>query len=145
MGAVDVVHGVISRFAARDYQGLRGLLADDFQFDNGRGMSMSREQWIGFLELMRQGFPDIDYHLEHISDDGQYFTVRSQITGTHQGSLDLSMMGVGVIPATGVAVTANPEDTIALVEGDQVRRIDVHYVDGGGIPGILAQIGVSMG
>jgi hypothetical protein len=68
----------------------------------------------------------------------------NQLTGTHSGDLDLSGMGMGVIPATGKSFSLPPEESEATVEGGKMVALHVYSTPEGGLAGILRQIGVEI-
>jgi hypothetical protein len=65
-------------------------------------------------------------------------------TGTHTGGLDLTFMGIPVQPPTGRRV-ALPEEPVEAYfrDGRMVREV-VMKVPGGGLEGVLQQIGAAI-
>ena len=64
------------------------------------------------------------------------------MSGTHTGELDLTPMGLGVIPATGKSFSNPEERGEAVIEGGKIKAIRVEAAEGSGLEGILRQIGV---
>ncbi len=67
-----------------------------------------------------------------------------QITGTHTRDLVLPVPGMPPIPATGKRVSLPEEHITFTFKGDTLASLTSDNVPGGGIPGLLAQIGVPM-
>jgi predicted ester cyclase len=129
-------------FNAGDFDTVASYLADDFQFSGPVPEPISGQQWLGLTKLMRAAFPDIQYRMRVVDVEGDVVTATNQLSGTHTGDLDLSAMGMGVIPATGKSFS-NPEEVgRGVVRGDKLASIHITPVEGGGLMGILAQLGI---
>jgi hypothetical protein len=68
----------------------------------------------------------------------------SQITGTHTTTLPPILPGMPAIPPTGHKVMLPVEPIKATIRGDKIAHFEVAATPGGGVPGLLAQIGVQM-
>ena len=128
-------------FEAGDFETTASYLADDFVFSGATPEPIGAQEWLGMSMALKAGFPDLAYNFSIESIDGNVVTSSAQLTGTHNGDLDLSAMGMGVIPATGIAVTNPRESNEAVVEGDKLKSLHVHSSPDGGVMGLLAQIG----
>ena len=67
----------------------------------------------------------------------------SHFQGKHTTDLDLSAMGMGVIPASGKEIVWPNESTKVMVKGDQIVREEA-YGEGGGMEAFLAPLGVEL-
>ena len=88
--------------------------------------------------------PDWAFNISKVEDKGNVVRFTIQISGTQTNALDLSAMGFLVIPATGIRVQLPTEHVEVTVRGNQVSGVHVDPVQGGGVPGILSQLGVQM-
>ena len=87
------------------------------------------------------GLPDLDFRLHSMGVEGNVVTTGTQLSGTHTADLDLKPMGFGVIPASGKSVDLPHEAGKITVEGDKIVSYEIDVVEGGGVMGILKQIG----
>ncbi|NIM93346.1 MAG: DUF4440 domain-containing protein [Anaerolineales bacterium] len=138
----EVVHTFADAFNKGDYDAVAPLLSEDFEFSGPVPEPLSAEEWLGFSRILKAAFPDIQYNLRVESVNGKVVKTSSQVSGTHTGDLDMSAMGMGVIPATGKSFSNPEEYGFATVEGDKITSIRIDSVEGSGVPGILAKIGV---
>jgi len=145
MDHAELVAAVIDGIENLDYDSLASLVTDDFYFEREDGTQTDFDSWFGALQVWKQAFPDITYNLVYEGSDGNIATVSSQLTGTHNGPLDLSMMGGPTVPATGIYVEANPQYSESEIVGDRASYIRLIPAEGGGIAGLLAGVGVDMG
>jgi hypothetical protein len=87
-------------------------------------------------------FPDLKFEVENVSVNGNQATVNALVSGTNTGPLSLPMPGMpSNMPPTGKYASA--KDTfVVTVEGDKVSHLQVDSPAGGGLPALLAQLGV---
>jgi predicted ester cyclase len=89
------------------------------------------------------GLPDLKFEVRQVTVNGNQATVKVQVSGTHTGLLSLPMPGIPSIPPTGKKVTA-AEGFVVTVQGDKVSHLLVDSPADGGLPAVLAQLGVKM-
>ncbi len=88
-------------------------------------------------------FPDLKFEVEQVTVNGDQATVKATWGGTQTGTLDMGMPGMPAVPPTGKKVSV--KDTyIVTVQGDKVSHLRVDSPADGGIPAMLAQLGVKM-
>jgi hypothetical protein len=89
-------------------------------------------------------FPDLKFEVEQVTVNGDQATVKVQVSGTNTGALSLPMPGMpSNIPPTGKKVSAK-DVFVVTVQGDKVSRLEIDSPADGGLPAMLAQIGVKM-
>ena len=140
---------VIAAFEAQDWVAVRSLAADGFTFSdpNSPNPPMDVDAWIAANQGVYAAFSDFSFNFEVIEEEDNRAWVRSHITGTHDGDWDLSILGIGVIPATGKYVSTSESITIGTVNADGlVEKIEVAEQDEtGGFIGALRALGVNLG
>lgn len=88
-------------------------------------------------------FPDLKFEVEEVTVNGNEATVKATWGGTQTGTLDMGMPGMPAVPPTGKKVSV--KDTyVVTVQGDKVSHLRVDSPADGGIPAMLAQLGVNM-
>lgn len=146
MDNVEIAQAFTSALDAGDFDTAASYLAPNFQFSSPTlPQPLGPQEWLGLSHTLKAGFPDLSYNFEVLGGDGDAIRVRSQITGTHTGDLDMSGMGMGVIPATGIAVSAAPEESEGRVEGGKIVSIHLHATPETGLGGVFSQLGIEMG
>jgi predicted ester cyclase len=127
-----------------DWEKVASFLSEDFKFMGPVPEPIGGMEWIGLSESLKRAFPDIRYNLRIDSIEGDVIRTTTQLSGTHTGDLDLTAMGFGVIPATGISFSNPEEEGDAVVRGDKVVSLHVKSVEGSGLMGILQKIGVEI-
>ena len=116
-------------------------LADNFQNVNKDGkVVMDRETWIRMGSIFFPAFKDLNYVISDLREDGDNVIVSGHLEGTHTGDLDLSAMGLGVIPATGRKVIWPDGSSEWKIKGDKIVSMK-NLVDADVMGIILSQLG----
>jgi predicted ester cyclase len=144
MGTKELAESFARALNAGDLDTAASYLSDEFKFSGPVPEPMNGMEWVGLTKSMYVAFPDINYNLKIVEVDGSTVRSTTQVTGTHTGDLDLTRMGMGVIPATGKSFS-NPEEAgEAVVNGDKIVSLHISPSENSGLPGILKQLGIEM-
>src|SRR6266566_227099 len=92
---------------------------------------------ISFLRCCLSTTIFIQDEVEH----GDTVTAAVQITGTHTRKLVVPMPGMPLIPPTGKKIALPEEHMTFTFKGDKIASLASDNVPGGGVLGVLAQIG----
>lgn len=142
MNKQEIVQGLMDSIQKGDFVKAKSMLTDDFQFSGPIPKPINREAWLTMSANLKTAFPDLNYRFIVTSTDGDVVRTTSQLTGTHNGSFDLTDMKMGVIPATKKAFSAKLERTKVTVRDNKITSWAVEPTDGAGLHAILGQLGV---
>jgi hypothetical protein len=139
---------VAKRFAdlleSRDVKGLQALLADEFRAKGGT-RELTKQQALGYLQIFFMAFADHRFGFTDFEEKGDWVHCTGQETGTHQGVLDLNPFGMPIsLPPTGKSFKLPKSVYSFRVAGDKVTDYTEEAVQGGGLAGILEQLGVKI-
>jgi predicted ester cyclase len=142
MNKRETVHALMDSIQRGDFENAKTMLADDFQFSGPVPEPINKESWLSMSTSLKTAFPDLDYHFKVIGAAGNVVRTTSQLSGTHSGSLDLTGMNMGVIPATDKSFVAAREKTKITVKENKITSWIVEPTQGAGLKAILGQLGV---
>jgi predicted ester cyclase len=142
MGTQEVAQAFLDAQNAKDFDTVATYLADHFQFSGPVPEPIGGAEWVGLLKVLAAAFPDLQLNVNMTSVEGNVVGTTNQLSGTHTADLDLSMMGMGVVPATGRSFSLPVEEGEGVWDGDKIVSIHIPSGEGSGLMGILAQIGV---
>ena len=126
-----------------DEKARMAYIAEDFQnVDRDGNVVMDKAAWVGMSRLMLTSFEGYDYKASEVREEGDAVIMTGRFEGTHTADLDLSAMGVGVIPASGKRIVWPAWSTKVTVEGDKITRMEP-YGEGGGMEAFLAALDVT--
>lgn len=116
-------------------------LSDDFQvLDPDGNVVMNREAFLGMSQLLMAAFKDFNvvYSDMHDGDDG--LVTSYHFEGTHTGDLDMSVMGMGIMPASGKKIVWAEATNKWKVEGGKI--VAEVGISGSGISAFLTPLGL---
>jgi len=142
MNKRETVQALMDSIQKGDFENAKTMLADGFQFSGPIPEPINAEAWLEMSVSLKAAFPDLNYHFKVIGADGDVVRSTSQLSGTHNGSFDLTGMNIGVIPATNKIFSAKLEKTKVTVKGIKITAWVVEPTDGAGLAEILKQLEV---
>jgi predicted ester cyclase len=144
MSNIEIARKFSETLESRNLESLQALLADGFAA-KGPSMQLTREQTLGYLKVLFTAFPDYSFGLTDFRQEGESIQCTSHESGTHTGLLDLKPFGLSVsLPPTGKPFRL-PGSTFTIhVANDKITYFGEESVPGGGLAGILGQLGVKL-
>jgi predicted ester cyclase len=140
MNKRETVEALLDCIQKGDLETAKTMLADDFQFSGPVPEPISKEAWLEMSTSLKMAFPDLDYHFKIIGTQGDVVRMTSQLSGTHESSLDLTSINMGVIPATDKTFVATREKTKITVKENKITTWAVEPTQGAGVLEILKQL-----
>lgn len=144
MNTIDTAKTVVRSIENSDFDTAMGLLTNNFTLAGPVPQPINAQQWLGLHRILNAAMPDFSFNLSGSEVSGNKVTLTVQISGTQQNTLDLSPMEMPTVPATSIRVQLPVERLVLTFEGDKISAINVAPVPGGGLAGILSQLGVEM-
>lgn len=144
MSKLDTVKAFAEALETRDFNKAASYLTDDFVFAGPVPQPIGKEEFLAVQSAFEDAFQDWSFNSHDEVEQGDAVTVAVQITGTHTHDLVLPIPGMPSIPATGKKVSLPVEHVTYAFKGDKIASLTSDNVPGGGVPGILAQIGVPL-
>jgi hypothetical protein len=147
MNPREIVQALLDSVQRGDFQKARFLVSNECQFSGPGPEPMKREMWMGMNKNLKKACPNLDYHF-HVDRvdglDGGVVKISAELKGTHSGVLDLSAVGLGVTPATDKSFAMPREHGEVTIKHDKVASWVVEPTEGGGLMGILVQLGIAV-
>ncbi|MCH8877249.1 MAG: nuclear transport factor 2 family protein [Chloroflexi bacterium] len=142
MDAVEATKKLFALIESRETRAAAELLSDDFTFSGPVPDPINGAAWLGLHDRLNDAFSDFSFNLRDAQQVGDAAQVTLQLSGTHSSELDLSALDMPNVPTTGKSFELPPESTTVTFEGEKITSIQVAAVEGGGVMGILSQLGV---
>jgi len=140
MNKRETVQALMDAVQKGDFENVKLMLADDFQFSGPVPEPINKEAWLEMSASLKAAFPDLDYHFKVIGADGDVVRSTAQLSGTHSGPFDLTGMNLGMIPATNKTFSTKSEKTKVTVKDGKITLWAVEPNDGAGLMEILKQL-----
>jgi hypothetical protein len=143
MDGTHLVAAAMAAVEAWDMRAVADCLTDDFTY-SGSGRVMNKREFVAVQSALCISLPDFHFNAAKIHQQGNRVIATVRITGTHLNDLDLSPLGLPVIPATGIYCQLPAEQVEYILVNNKITRITAANTPGRGIPGLLAQLGVEI-
>jgi predicted ester cyclase len=118
--------------------------SEDFKNLNKDGsVQGDKEAYIGMGAMLYSAFPDLKWVEKELRAEGDDTVVnKGHFEGTHSGDLDLSAMGLGIVPASGKKIVWPDATVVFKVRGDKI--VSVQNTTDDGVASFLAALGVKL-
>ncbi len=122
-----------------------GYLAESFMMIGWTPKPLNREGFLDVIAGLKEGIPGLIFNLHNVLEaDLHQVTATWHVAGYQTDSFILPTLGMPPIPMTGRSISLPTEDVIYELENDLIRAIQVQPTEGGGIKGILEQLGIDV-
>jgi hypothetical protein len=142
LDAKATVQALMDSIQKGDFTKAKTLLSKDFQFSGPASEPVSGDAWLAMSKELKIAFPDLEHHFYVENMIADTASISTHLKGTQTGTLDLTCMNMGTIPATHRSFSAVRETGKVTVKGDQVTSWVVQPAEGAGLKAILGQLGV---
>jgi ketosteroid isomerase-like protein len=142
MNAIDVVKTGLAASEAGQASKFASVLSDDMVFAGPVPEPVGKREFVGLMTAMVAALPDWKFNAMDFKQNGDQVSMVFQITGTQTGELNLPLPGFQKLAATGKHVSLPKEPTTVTVKDGRISRLESAVVPGGGVAGVLAQLGV---
>jgi hypothetical protein len=144
MDTKATVQSLMEAVQMGNFEKAKSYLSSDFKFSGPVPQPVSGKEWIDMSANLKDAFPNLDYHFMVESVNGDTAQVSAELSGTHKGTLDLTSMHMGTIPATNKSFTAAHEHGKAKVQNGKVISLTFEPIEGAGLMAILGQLGIEV-
>ena len=148
--ATEIVTAFMEALEAKEFDKAATHLSDNFQFSGSTPLPLNKAKFMSYSKALAVGMPNLSYHfhdiqeVEEILGEGTSVRATVQITGTHTNTFEIIPLGLPLIPETNKSVMLPEEHWEYTIKGNTIAFIRVEQVQGGGIKGILQQLGVDI-
>ena len=143
MKGIEVVNQLLDAIEGGDMVLAKSYLTADFVFAGPTPMPLTGEEWLDLHSRLCLAFPNWAFSRSgfKVSEDTVNFTV--EVKGTHLGVLDLPHAGVVKMLPTDKDIKLPVEQVSIRVCDNHVQSFVVKEEKGGGLAGILDQLGLT--
>ena len=104
---------------------LTGYLSDDFQnFDKDGNVALTKEGILSMGRMMQASFTEYGFVLSDLREEDDFVIMSGHFEGTHTADLDLSAMGLGILPASGKKIVWPDASAKLTFAGDKIIRLE---------------------
>jgi predicted ester cyclase len=142
MSHVEIVKEVFAGMDQGDFGKFDRMTTDDCVITGPAPEPLPKHAFIAMQGAVVRAIPDWKFNISEIHEEGDTVHVTANATGKHTAELVLPDMPP--IPATGKTIRQPQEHIDLTFRGDKISNVFLRQVPGGGILGLLQQLGVEL-
>ncbi len=146
-GAKEIVYDFMQALDAKEFTKAAGYLADSMIMSGFTPAPLTKNHFMLVMSGLAEGFPNLAYNF-HATEESAETTEGSQVRGTVQltgsqvNSFQLPPLGIGPIPQLARSISLPEEYWEYRVKNNLIASVRVDRKPGGGIEGLLNQLGI---
>ncbi|HZS76207.1 MAG TPA: nuclear transport factor 2 family protein [Ktedonobacteraceae bacterium] len=144
MNQTETVQTLLSAIEREEWAEAASYLTSDFTFSGAVPQPISGQEWLGIHKAFAAAYSNFSFNYQPGDEEGQQVHCSVQLTGKHTRDLRLPIPGIPAIPPTGKQVSLPRESLMYTFRDGKVADLHVTSVEGGGLPGMLQQLGVAL-
>ena len=144
MGNAKIVEEVFSGMERNDFAKAESYASKDMQVTGPAPVPLGANEFFGTMKALVAGIPDWRFNYKIVSDSKNIVETKVKITGTHLREIPSPLPGVKNVPLTNKIIRMPEEKVTFTFNNNKIININVEKVEGGGIPGLLKQLGVEV-
>jgi len=141
VSSIDLVKGWLSAFESGNLDYLQEHHTEDMVISGALPQPVPWKDYALFYPNLMRAFPDWRFNATNFKQVGDRVTYSVRVSCTHSGVLDFPALNIHGYQPTGKRARLPLEQMTMVLHDGKVSRIEIERLEGGGIPGILAQIG----
>lgn len=142
MKELELTIGALLSIEQGNIPRLAALLTEDMVFCSPVPEPLSRQQYLALTSTLRAGIPDWKFNFYDVLVEGRFVSMNTRLSGTHSRVIRGFMPGMPSQMPTGRKFQLPVERIEFALEGNLIARIHIDPVTGGGVAGILQQLGI---
>lgn len=144
MNQIETTQVLLTAIEREAWTEAASYLTNDCTFSGAVPQPISGEEWLGIHKAFAAALSNFSFHYQLSGEKGQQVYGRVQLTGKHTDDMRLPVPGLPVIPATGTEVSLPMEAIVLSFREGKVADVHIEKVQGGGLIGMLQQLGVTV-
>ncbi|MDP4194598.1 MAG: hypothetical protein Q8940_06095 [Bacteroidota bacterium] len=144
MKPTDIVEEFLISVEEGNFTRAEGLVSDDFQVSGVAPEPLGIREYLSVHRALNKGLSNFRFNYEIMKEKSGVVNVKIQIMGKHTDEMPSPIPGIKPIAATDIAVKMPVEHIQFNVRDQKITKMHLDHVQGGGLPGLLHQLGVEM-
>lgn len=150
MNGADIVKQFMIALETQEFTLASDYLADDFTYTGMLPRPLTKKQFITLMKELKYGMPNMSLNVHDIRETSNELKQEQnaegtvQITGTQSNPMELVPLSLPTIPETNRHIILPPEQWRFTIMNDKISTIVVPPIPGGGISGLLQQLGIDI-
>ncbi|QBD75724.1 hypothetical protein EPA93_06770 [Ktedonosporobacter rubrisoli] len=142
---IELVRNFMTALDNNEPEEYEPLLADDFTISGWTPRPLNRHGFLEAIRSLKDGIPGLTFNLHNLlSEEETRVTATWHVAGYQTDSFIIPVLGIPPIPQTGRSISLPTENVEYTLRDDKISSINVEPTAGGGVKGIIAQLGIDL-
>ena len=141
MGTLEIVQTLIAALQANDLELAASKMSESFRLQGLGPRELKKRELLAVQSELHAGMSDFSYNLAELREEAGRVKGSVAIAGTQTGELNLPLFGLARLPATGLSISLPEVAVLFQTEGEQVSLMQIEELPGGGMAGLIQQLG----
>ncbi len=141
---IEIVLTFMTALQSGDLELAARVSTPDFIVSGLLTRPLGQNEFLALQNELLAAMPDFSYNLTDVERSGTDVRAFIRISGTQINDLALPMVGLPSMAATGLAVSLPQTQVVYRVEEGLIQAMEIEQVVGGGLSGLLQQIGAEL-
>ncbi|MDP4116438.1 MAG: ester cyclase [Bacteroidota bacterium] len=139
-----IVEDFLQAIERNDFTKAETYLARDFKVTGVAPDPLGANEFLGLHRAFNKGMPDFRFNYKIGKDKNNVVDLKVRLTGTHTKEMPAPIPGLHNITATNKSIKMPEEPIRVTIKDKKITTLHLEQVTGGGLTGLLKQIGVEM-
>jgi hypothetical protein len=144
MEQVKIVESLFNAIEKNDFTAAESYLSSNFKVTGVGPEPLGAKEFLGVHRAFNTGMPDFKFNYKIGDVKGNIVETKVKLSGTHFKDMPAPIPGLQTITATNKTVRMPEERVTFTIKNNKVEKLHVESVPGGGLPGVLKQLGVEL-
>lgn len=142
----EAAHEYFEALDYHDMEMLAAILSDDFQLSGNVTQPLDKDNMLALLAAYFTAFSDFSFNFTEAQQTDNVVKVKYRSTGTHNGILDLTPLGIAISlePTEQKILLPESRAEIHFSDSDQVTAQIMQQAEGAAMADMLSQLGIEM-
>ena len=127
-----------------DFTTAESYLSNNFKITGVGPEPLEAKEFLGLHKAFNKGMPDFKFNYKIGDVKNNIVETKVKLTGTHFKEMPSPAPGFPNIPATNKTLRMPEEKVRFTFKDNKIESLHLESVPGGGLPGVLKQLGVEM-
>jgi len=138
----DLIRAFMTALEENNADEFESYLADNFRFSGWTPRPLGRAGFLDLLRGLKEGIPGLIFNLHNVLvQNDTTVTSTWKINGYQSDSFILPVLNLPPIPQMAASISLPAEEVEYRLAGNKIVGLNVTHTPGGGIKGLLNQLG----
>lgn len=139
-----IVESFFKAIEKSDFAAAESLASNNCKITGVGPDGLGIKEFLGVHRAFNTGMPDFKFNYKIGDVKNNIVETKVKLTGTHFKDMPAPIPGLSTIRATNKTIRMPEERVTFTIKDNKIEKLHLESVPGGGLPGVLKQLGVEI-